>query len=134
MREVHVGSGGRYPVLRSLAILYMVGALIVIVFGVWRAIRVFTAETQVDAIFGPADGTGEKILVAIGYLAATFLSVLFIVAVAELIKLLIDIEHNTRAAALGGTAPAVTGTTTAGRRATLLEGDETAEAALIRGH
>ena len=29
MREVHVCSGGRYPVLRSLAILYMVGALIV---------------------------------------------------------------------------------------------------------
>ena len=133
MREVHVGSGGRYPVLRSLAILYMVGALIVIVFGVWRAIRVFTEGGSYDPVLGSADSVGEKAVVALIYLAATFLTVLFIIAVAELIKLLIDIEHNTRLAAGGTTAAPVGTTTTTGSR-TILEGEETAEGALLRGH
>src|SRR5687767_12321585 len=146
MRHPHVSSGGRYPVLRTLAILQLVAAALAIVFGVWKAVEIFIREPDpaVTSVFGTAGGAAGKIMVAASWLAATFISVLFIVAFAELIKLLIDIEHNTRMMR-GGTAPSAGAVRTEvvesvgsdGRpttRTTWLEGEETAEGALIRGH
>jgi hypothetical protein len=101
-------------------------------------------------------------LAAFAWIAASFIGVLGMFAVAELIKLLIDIEHNTRLAAMRSMAGDVVATTTVpapgttavvttgaigdngtrvgegvpggGRIGQLLEGEETAEGALIRGH
>ena len=82
------------------------------------------------------------------------LVVLLMIAIAEMIKLFIDIEHNTRVAAQGtgvssvasarvgstGAVPVPGAVTVAadgrdgGRASQWLEGEETAEGALIRGH
>lgn len=152
--HTHVSSGGRYPALRTLAILYLVAACAVLVVGVWRAVRVLTiADPTGFDMFGATPAMGSRLLSAVSWLAASFIGVLAMFAVAELIKLLIDIEANTRAAAAMRTievaAPAAVVTTTAaseagngvgegvpggGRIGKLLAGDETAEGALIRGH
>jgi hypothetical protein len=98
---------------------------------------------------------GDRFSLTLQALAATFFGVVTILALAELIKLVIDIEHNTRLAALRAngveTAAAtatVTTTTPEGttettavpaggvahvNRVTELD-EESAEAALLRGH
>jgi hypothetical protein len=155
MHTTHVSSGGRYPALRTLAILYLVAACAVLVVGVWRAIRVLTiSDPSGFDLFGATPDMASRLLSAVSWLAASFIGVLAMFAVAELIKLFIDIEHNTRLAALRSAAvevaaPAAVVMTTAsadasagngegvpggGRIGKLLEGDETAEGALIRGH
>ena len=161
MHTTHVSSGGRYPALRTLAILYLVAACAVLVVGVWRAIRVLTiADPSGFDLFGATPDMASRLLSAASWLAASFIGVLAMFAVAELIKLFIDIEHNTRLAAMryaaadvGVPVPAAATTTTTvastgngtgenvgegvpggGRIGKLLEGDETAEGALIRGH
>lgn len=154
MRHTHIQSGGRYPVLRTLAILYLVGACLPLFFGVWRATNVLIYGQSPDDFFGAPTGWAGRIFVAASWLAASFLSVLAMVAIAELIKLFVDIEHNTRMAAMryapataaepssaATPAPAdlaqPTGTVgdshAGGRMAQWLEGDETAEGSLIRG-
>ena len=147
MRHTHIQTGGRYPVLRALAILYLVGACIPLVFGVWRAAYVLMYGHSPEDFFGAPTGWAGRFIVAASWLAASFLSVLFMVAVAELIKLFVDIEHNTRMSAMRfapapapapsepETAAAVaSGDGRAGGRLQWLEGEETAEGALIRGH
>ena len=74
---------------------------------------------------------------AIGALAAGFFVVISAFAIAEVLKLFIDVEHNTRVAipAQTGTPmsnPGGDGIKPGGRLADLDE--ETAEAALVRGH
>ena len=146
MRHAHIQSGGRYPVLRTLAILYLIGALLPLAYGVWRAVHVLMYGQSPGDIFGaPTNWTG-RVIVAVSWLAASFLSVLAMVAVAELIKLFVDIEHNTRLAAMhhapAAAAPAPPETpaggvptdTRPGGRLPWLEGEETAEGALVRGH
>ena len=145
MRHPHFASGGRYPVLRALAILYLVGACIPLVFGVWQAVQVLLYGQSTDNFFGAPTGWAGRIIVAASWLAAGFLSVLFMVAVAELIKLFVDIEHNTRLSAMhAAPAPAPSEASLPasasapdsrpGGRLQWLEGEETAEGALIRGH
>jgi len=160
MHTTHVSSGGRYPVLRTLAILYLLGAVAVLVLGVWRAVNVITATDPGAAdIFGATPSLASRLLVAVSWLAASFIGVLAMFGVAELIKLLIDIEHNTRLAGMramgdhvGATAVTTTsagmmpvatttvvsgdgaGVPAGGRVGQFLEGEETAEGALIRGH
>jgi phosphatidylserine synthase len=146
MRHTHIQTGGRYPVLRALAILYLVGACIPLVFGVWRAAYVLMYGHSPEDFFGAPTGWAGRIIVAASWLAASFLSVLFMVAVAELIKLFVDIEHNTRMSATrfapasapasteATTPPALSGDSRLGGRLQWLEGEETAEGALIRGH
>jgi hypothetical protein len=159
MHAPHVASGGRYPVLRSLAILYLFAAAVVLVVGVWQAISVLMADSAMtDNVFGTTTGTSGKLLVAVSWLAASFIGVLVMLGVAELIKLFIDMEHNTRVAAMqrsvgapaaeavvvsgpDGVAVVATPATTAsasdnrgGRVGQWLEGEETAEGALLRGH
>jgi hypothetical protein len=167
MHTSHVSSGGRYPVLRTLAILYLVAACAVLVAGVWRAIRVLTVNDPSGFdMFGATPDMGSRLLSAFSWLAASFIGVLAMFAVAELIKLAIDIEHNTRLMAMrsattagadaaavvvptdtgaavavvtpagDGVAPAAPAATApaGGRIGQWLEGEETAEGALLRGH
>ena len=134
MTRAHMMSGGRYPVLRALGILYMLGALGALCYGVyWVGWSLFAAPGSM----------GERSYLALQALAATFFGVVTILAIAELIKLVIDIEHNTRVAAMNA-APAVgngdgmtavatvTGAGHVNRVAAIDE--ESAEAALLRGH
>lgn len=123
-------TGGRYPVLRALGILYIVAALGAVCVGLyWVGWHLFAAPM----------GMGEKIAWAAWTLVGTFIAVVTLLAVAELIKLMIDIEHNTRMAANGKTpatsgngANAVTAPAPTNRVTELDE--ESAEAALLRGH
>src|SRR5258705_1742376 len=93
MTKAHLISGGRYPVLRALGILYIVGAVGALCYGLyWTGWALF---------FAPGSA-GERLQLAMQAAAATFFGVVTILAVAELIKLVIDIEHNTRMAARNG--------------------------------
>jgi hypothetical protein len=143
MHRAHVMTGGRYPVLRALGILYLLGAAGVLLYGLyWIGWTLFAAPASM----------GDRFAVTLQAIAATFFAVITILALAELIKLVIDIEHNTRMAALNAAAPTTmavstpagdvaVGTTAAAvaagngpvnRMAQLDE--ESAEAALLRGH
>ena len=130
----HLSSGGRYPVLRTVAILFMLGAVAIVIAGVYAAVQAFRLP----------DSTWGRLSWALVALASTFFGVLFTVATAELIKLLIDVEHNTRMTAQqqpprppAGVGPATPGDpppaggTPSGK---WLQGEETAEGALLRGH
>jgi hypothetical protein len=119
-------SGGRYPVLRALGILYMIGAAGALCYGLyWTGWALFAAPGSM----------GDRFPLALQAFAATFFGVITIFAIAELIKLMIDIEHNTRMARQnGGTndgQPMVNSAHV--NRVSALE-EESAEAALLRGH
>jgi hypothetical protein len=135
MHKPHVMSGGRYPVLRSLAILQLLAAAVIAIGGVAGTIY---AAWGGQATWGAEYGVVGKLNILLVGLAATFFTVVFTLAFAELIKLLIDIEHNTRMSAM--TAPsngqAMGAPTDAGRvnRIAQMEDEETAEGALLRGH
>jgi len=111
------------------------------------ALAVLSALAGIIYIFARAPGNAmDHFIMSIGALVAGFVLVVSLLAVAELLKLAIDVEHNTRtswssgrttetptgisaAAAMSGNND---GAMTANRLAALDE--ETAEAALIRGH
>jgi hypothetical protein len=122
-----MASGGRYPVLRALAILYLVLAGLAVLSGLIAA-----GWALVSA---PWD-TGNRIVLSLLALAGTFFVVVTMLAIAEVIKLVIDIEHNTRLAALRSftSVAANAQPTPAGGRIRDVDEEETAEAALIRGH
>ena len=141
MHRAHVMTGGRYPVLRALGILYLIGALAVLCYGLyWIGWMMFRAPASM----------GDRFTLTLQALAATFFGVVTILAIAELIKLVIDIEHNTRVAAQRAigtdTAAAVTTATGDGGTTTVVTAgadrinriaeldEESAEAALLRGH
>jgi hypothetical protein len=124
-------SGGRYPVLRSLAILYLLGAavaaLVTVVGVLWILARAPYAMT-------------DRLVLGCVTLIGGFFVVIGMLAMAEVFKLFIDIEHNTRMSAPANTmamtmeVPAgQTGTTGHVNRIAALD-EETAEVALIRGH
>ncbi len=131
MRPSHLGSGGRYPVLRTVAILYFIGAVVTAVGGIiaaaWFAV-------QGD----PYNWAGGRFRLAVATLTGTFFTVLAMLVVAELIKLFIDIEHNTRLGAVSAAGiSASSGPTAPGdgkSRLPWMEGEETAEGAVLRGH
>ena len=135
MARPHVLSGGRYPVLRALAILYLVMACVTALGGIAGAIYLLASRRY----GAPLDRT----FMAIGAIVATFYFVVTMLAVAEVIKLFIDMEHNTRMAWPGriGMPQSVSSVSMsssesyAGDGGRLAELDEeTAEVALIRGH
>ena len=144
----HLTNAARYPVLRALAILYLFGAAALLVIGVWRAVQVLVwgGDFVSHDLFGSTNTLGGRLMVAASWLAFAFIGSIVMLAVAELIKLFMDIERNTRAIAHGpaamasaATAAAVPGAgaaqpAAAGGRVALLEGEETAEGALLRGH
>jgi hypothetical protein len=89
----------------------------------------------------------DRAILGVGVFTAGFFLVLTMLAIAEVLKLVIDIEHNTRVAANRSAAMSSAAATTAmasadgdgaavaGRTNRLDELDEeTAEAALLRGH
>jgi hypothetical protein len=141
MHTTQVRSGGRYPVLRSLAILYLIGSAVAVLGGLIAA-----GWALVRAPYAP----GDRVILAVGALAAAFFVVISMLAIAEVLKLFIDMEHNTRVTAMlmrpatppappasvepGMTGvPGVTGERQYTNRLDALD-DETAEAALLRGH
>jgi len=128
MHRAHVKSGGRYPVLRALGILSMVGALGIVLMGLYAiGWSLFAA---------PANMT-EKMALVGGALVGTFVLAVGVLAFAELIKLMIDVEHNTRMASMGSAAAAGNGNAISveghGNRLAEID-EESAEAALLRGH
>ena len=122
-------SGGRYPALRSLGILATLGSIIAIPVGLYFAgYQLFAPSSSVPA------SMMERIGLAGLYLVGTFIVVVGGLVIAEGLKLLIDIEHNTRMAAGGaGSNGSANGSAGGVNRITALE-EESAEAALIRGH
>jgi hypothetical protein len=113
--------------LRTIAILLLVGGVLELVGGVIAAIWWSRGH--------PVDTAGNMAMVIAAILAGTFLSFLGTVAMSELIKLFIDIEHNSRMAIGGRTAESATvAVGPNGERRTWMAGDETAEGALMRGH
>ena len=130
----HMESGGRYPVLRTIAILWLVGAAVTLCYGVYQAICALAGLTHLEAV-AVGSSWASRIVACLVWLAATFFGVLINVGIAELIKLAIDVEQNTRATAISTSAipnapcpPAMLGAD-GGRFSS-----ESAESALIRGH
>src|SRR5687767_16023305 len=91
MHTPHVRSGGRYPVLRALAIIYMIGAAVAAVGGIIAAVWALA--------WAPLSAT-DRLVMAGGALAAAFFVVISMLAIAEVLKLFIDIEHNSRLTAV----------------------------------
>jgi hypothetical protein len=140
MQRPHVMSGGRYPVLRALAIFYVFGAALAVL------------ATLIGIVYILARGPGsvlDRVIISTGAIVGGFIAVVSMLAVAEVLKLFIDMEHNTRMMGSGAAAPArtmvavgpgmaeITSTSSGGdghiNRIDALD-EETAEAALIRGH
>src|SRR5689334_16733399 len=87
MHTPHVVSGGRYPVLRALAILYVFGA----------ALAILSVLAGIIWIFARAPGSFvDHLIMSVGTIVGGFVMVVTLLAVAELLKLFIDIEHNSR--------------------------------------
>lgn len=141
MRHPHVETGGRYPILRVIAILWLVGAVVSLAYGIYQAISVLAGANHQQLVTVGGNLT-SRIIGCVVWLAVTFFAVIANIAIAELIKLAMDVEQNTRMTATntGATAfpPAATAASAApppGRdEARRRWEDESAEAALIRGH
>jgi len=135
MSSRYLTSGGRYPVLRALALLYLIGAAVAVVAGILGTIW---------ALAWAPDTAGHRVILALGVLAGTFFVTISMLAVAEVLKLFMDIEHNSRMIRLvysvGSTLAASTNASTSSSNLTVSAtrladlDEETAEGALIRGH
>ena len=134
-----VMSGGRYPVLRAFAIIYVFAGIIAAISGVVGAIYLLSRS----GLGSPLD----RAFMAIAALIGAFFMTITMLAVAEVLKLFIDIEHNTRmgvagaigmpkSIAIADTPAGVAVTTSTQMPANRLDSldEETAEAALLRGH
>lgn len=134
MNRRMVLSGGRYPVLRSLAILYVIGGCVAAIGGIISAIYIL-ARPALGALT-------DRMFMALASLIGAFFLVITMLAVAEVLKLFIDVEHNTRVNANGKigmpqtivTPAEVARADVAGANRLDALDEETAEAALLRGH
>ena len=126
MQRVQFTSGGRYPVLRSIAIIYLFLAGISVLAGI---VAVFWM-----LLHAPFDATDRVILAAASLVGSVFWCALMLGA-AEILKLFVDLEHNTRTMMIYRPLTPTDQPTppTHTNRISILE-EETAEAALIRGH
>src|ERR687893_794184 len=102
MRHTHLASGGRYPVLRSVAILCLVSAVVALGDGVWRALD--TLVRAPDVMEGRGVGAERQGVAAMA-------------AAASAVDAAVAADGNGKPATVGG-------------RMTFLEGEETAEGAL----
>jgi hypothetical protein len=156
----HLMSGGRYPVLKTIAILYLIGGVVVALYGLFVAAWCLFGQPAPWIPVGHALNWGSRIMACITALGLTFFGVISMLAIAEGIKLFIDGANSLRMMAAGRSAsssgsnvsvmtegPAVVTASDlspsisssdgkfGGRLATLEELDaETAEGALLRGH
>ncbi len=125
MHKPHIKSGGRYPVLRAVAILYLFGSIAAAIVGIVAAgwIVVQLGDRSI----------GQRAMLALSTLGGAFFVVISMLAIAEGIKLFTDIADSLRimrnSAMVSGSGVA---SGDGGRIGTLDE--ETAEAALFRGH
>src|ERR1700687_3526643 len=91
LKHVQVSSGGGYPVVRSIGIIYVFLGGVAIVGGVgavlWLLIR---------APFAPMD----RVILAAAALGASVFACALMLGAAEVIKLFVDLEHNTRMASM----------------------------------
>lgn len=139
MRHAHIETGGRYPILRVIAILWLVGAAVSLVYGVFQAISVLIGANHQQLVTVGGNLT-SRIIGCVVWLAVTFFAVIANIAIAELIKLAMDVEQNTRMTAANTAATAFPPAATAGApppgrdEARRRWEDESAEAALIKGH
>jgi hypothetical protein len=90
--QKHVVSGGRYPVLRAIALLYLIGAGVAILGGIVGCIWILTRA--------PLASWGDRTMMCLSTLAAAFFVCIGSLAVAEVLKLFMDVEHNTRMTAV----------------------------------
>jgi len=139
LQKPHLSSGGRYPVLRALGILFLIGTGIALVGGL-----VFAGWLLASPDFSTRLDT--RVVLAVTTIALVFFFILGLLAAAEVLKLLMDIEYNTRTAAFRlGTrgAPSESsipaegspeGAVAHSHNGPELTAEETAEAALLRGH
>ena len=127
MQVPHMSSGGRYPVLRAVGILCIVFAGVSILVGLYFAALCFTLPERLPM----------RLVYAAGSLIGAFVSLVGFLGAAELLKLFMDMERHARHIALRENAeastPVETREFTKVNRITDLE-EETAEAALMRGH
>jgi hypothetical protein len=139
MRETRLESGGRYPVLRAVAILWMIGAAIACIYGLYQAIVTLAGVQRLELLKVPPDWV-QQVLSSFIWLGVTFFAVIFNLAVAEGIKLFMDIERSCRSLALGSTPVTPTASPSWSVSCTTDGGvggrfsEETAESALIKGH
>jgi hypothetical protein len=133
MHHPHIDSGGRYPVLRTIAILWLVSAALVLIGGVYQAVCSLLNARGQEVILLHSALFSSRVMASFIWLAATFFVVIMNVAVAELIKLAIDLEHNTRMTWMNNGPAAPTSTPIRAGNGRGAE-EESAEAALIRGH
>ena len=129
MQRVQFTSGGRYPILRAIAIIYLILGLVSVIAGI---VSVFWMLLK-----APFDATDRVVLAAAALVGSIFWCALMLGA-AEIIKLFIDIEHNSRMAAMVRPMTPIPATEAPNapshvNRISVLE-EETAEAALMRGH
>ena len=124
MHKPHILSGGRYPVLRAVAILYLFGSIGAAIIGIVAAGWILVQLGDLKF--------GQRAMLALSTLGGTFLVVISMLAIAEGIKLFTDIADSLRI--MRGSAVISSGAAggDGGRLGTL--DDETAEAALFRGH
>ncbi len=138
MHTPRVQSGGRYPVLRTIAILYLVAAGVAAVAAIVGAVWSLFGAGNPWLPMGTSPNWTDRIIGCFVMLAGGFFATITLLAIAEVLKLFIDVEHNTRLGAVGrftGEAASVAVATGAdGRNLLSALDEETAEAALIRGH
>ena len=160
MSKRHMLSGGRYPVLRTIAILYLIVAAVTAIAGIAGFIWALARGPAIYGLGQAPVSWGGRISEGLGILATTFFACVAMLVVAEVIKLFIDVEHNTRTSAMAlalraqqlqpsatmAPLPAetvvppgstvATSNTTPNRIAVFFHSpdEESAEAALIRGH
>ena len=116
MAHGQFSSGGRYPILRAVAILFLANAILVVGTGIYWTYNMLTQ---------PGFAMGDRIQLALLIAVATFFAVLVTIGIAEMIKLFLDIEDNARTSARNALESA-SGTM-------WIDGEQTAEGSLLRG-
>src|SRR4051794_6350185 len=98
MHTPHVATGGRYPVLRTLAILYLIGGVVAAALAMFGAIWSLVGAGNDWLPMGSSPNWVDRIFSCGILLATGFFACLTMFAIAEVLKLFIDVEHNTRIA------------------------------------
>lgn len=130
-------SGGRYPILRTIAVLYLIIAGVVAIVGTVYSFLM---------LFGSPGFWADRVSNFFVGLAATFFLAITSLAIAEVIKLFMDIAHSARVVAIYRPAtletqagpiaaePVKVGNDGHTNRISSVLDEETAEGALMRGH